>query len=76
MEKDLNLKEVGLDLIKNQKKVVATVTIVDDGETTSAVIAGDSGRLVNLLANAMVNKPEFRELVGKAYLVSTLHSKL
>lgn len=69
-----NLKELSSNLIKKQKKVVATITIVDDGEVSSALVAGESDRLINMLATAMVEKPELRQLVGKAYLAAAIHS--
>lgn len=68
-----NLKELSSELIKKQKKVVATITIVDDGETTAALIAGEGERLLNMLATAMVERPELKQLIGRAYLAATIH---
>lgn len=67
-----DLKELSSKLVKDQKKVVATITMVDDGETTSALIAGEGGKLMNMLVGAMIDKPEFRQLVGKAYLATAI----
>lgn len=69
-----NLKELSSNLIQKQKKVIATVTIVDDGETSTALVAGECDRLVNMLASAMIEQPQFRQLIGKAYLAATVHT--
>lgn len=69
-----DLKELSSKLVKDQKKVVAIITMVDDGETTSALIAGESGKIANMLIGAMIDKPEFKQLVGKAYLAATIHN--
>lgn len=71
---NINLKEISSELVNKQKKVVATITMVDDGETTSALIAGEGEKLMNMLVGAMIDKPEFKQLVGKAYLASTIHN--
>lgn len=69
-----NLKELSSNLIQKQKKVIATVTIVDDGEASTALVSGECGILVNMLASAMIEQPQFRQLIGKAYLAATVHT--
>lgn len=72
MEK-LNLKEVSSKLVNDQKKVDAAIVMVLDGDTSSAIIAGESEKLLSMLVGAMVDKPEFKQLIGKAYLSATIH---
>lgn len=71
---NINLKEISSELVNKQKKIVATITIVDDGETTSALIAGEGEKLMNMLVGAMIDKPEFRKLIGRASLATAIYA--
>lgn len=71
---NLNLKEAVSKVINDKKKIVTTITVVDDGESASALIAGEDERLLTVLAGAMIEKPEFKQLIGRAYLAATMHA--
>lgn len=67
---ELNLKKVGAELFSNQPRVEATLSIVNDGKTTSAIIAGDYDQLVDMLSEAMVIQPSIRKLLSASFLAA------
>ena len=74
MEKE-NLKKLGHEMIDSLPNVQTSIVIVSDGSQSSALIAGVGGDLVNSLANAMVEKKEFKRIVELAYLAVTNKDK-
>ena len=47
--------------------------VVDNGEVTSAMIAGTGEDLCNLLARVMVDNPKVRKFFEQAYLATVAH---
>ena len=74
MEKE-NLKKLGHEMIDSLSNVQTSIVIVSDGSQSSALIAGVGGDIVNSLANAMVEKKEFKRMVELAYLAVTNKDK-
>lgn len=70
-EKDL--KKVGIELFSSQPKVESVFCVVDNGEVTSAMIAGTGEDLCNLLARVMVDNPKVRKFFEQAYLATVAH---
>ena len=70
-EKDL--KKAGIDLFSSQPKVENVFCVVDNGETTIAMVAGTGVDLINLLARAMVDNPKVRKFFEQAYLATVAH---
>lgn len=75
MEKE-DLKKLGHELIDSLSNVQTSIVIVSDGSKSSALIAGVGGDIINSLANAMVEKKEFKRMVELAYLSVTNKDKL
>lgn len=71
-EKDL--KKAGIDLFSSQPKVESVFCVVDNGEMTTAMVAGTGVDLINLLARAMVDNPKVRKLFERAYLATVAHT--
>ena len=74
MEKE-NLKKLGHELIDSLSNVQTSIVIVSDGSKSSALIAGVGGDIITSLANAMIEKKEFKRMVELAYLAVTNKDK-
>lgn len=74
MEKE-DLKKLGHELIDSLSNVQTSIVIVSDGSKSSALIAGVGGDIITSLANAMIEKKEFKRMVELAYLVVTNKDK-
>lgn len=74
MEKE-NLKKLGHKLIDSLPNVQTSIVIVSDGSKSSVLVAGIGGDIINSLANAMVEKKEFKRMVELAYLAVTNKDK-
>ena len=74
MEKE-DLKKLGHELIDSLSNVQTSIVIVSDGSKSSTLIAGVGGDIITSLANAMIEKKEFKRMVELAYLVVTNKDK-
>lgn len=74
MEKE-DLKKLGHELIDSLSNVQTSIVIVSDDSKSSALIAGVGGDIITSLANAMIEKKEFKRMVELAYLVVTNKDK-
>ena len=74
MEKE-DLKKLGHELIDSLSNVQTSIVIVSDGSKSSVLIAGVGGDIITSLANAMIEKKEFKRMVELAYLVVTNKDK-
>ena len=74
MEKE-NLKKLGHELIDSFSNVQTSIVIVGDGSKSSALIAGVGSNIITSLANAMIEKKEFKRMVELAYLIVTNKDK-
>ena len=74
MEKE-DLKKRSHELIDSLSNVQTSIVIVSDGSKSSALIAGVGGDIITSLANAMIEKKEFKRMVELAYLVVTNKDK-
>ena len=74
MEKE-NLKKLGHELIDSLSNVQTSIVIVSDDSKSSALIAGVGGDIITSLANAMIEKKEFKRMVELAYLTVTKGNK-
>ena len=74
MEKE-DLKKRSHELIDSLSNVQTSIVIVSDCSKSSALIAGVGGDIITSLANAMIEKKEFKRMVELAYLVVTNKDK-
>lgn len=72
-EKKPNLKEDAAKIINEANKIDATITMVNDGSSTSAFIGGSTVDLLVMLRTSMKANPAFKSLLELA-VISDLDS--
>lgn len=72
-EKKPNLKEDAAKIISEANKIDATITMVNDGSSTSAFIGGSTVDLLVMLRTSMKANPAFKSLLELA-VISDLDS--
>lgn len=72
-EKKPNLKEDAAKIISGANKIDATITMVNDGSSTSAFIGGSTVDLLVMLRTSMKANPAFKSLLELA-VISDLDS--
>lgn len=72
-EKKPNLKEDAAKIINGANKIDATITMVNDGSSTSAFIGGSTVDLLVMLRTSMKANPAFKSLLELA-VISDLDS--
>lgn len=65
-EKKPNLKEDAAKIISRANKIDATITMVNDGSSTSAFIGGSTVDLLVMLRTSMKANPAFKSLLELA----------
>lgn len=65
-EKDL--KKAGIELFSNQPQVKTAIAIVDNGEMTTAMVAGQTCDIISAIAGVMADNPQVRKFFEVAYL--------
>lgn len=72
-EKKPNLKEGAAKIINEANKIDATITMVNDGSSTSAFMGGSTVDLLVMLRTSMKANPAFKSLLELA-VISDLDS--
>lgn len=72
-EKKPNLKEDAAKIISEANKIDATITMVNDGSSTSAFMGGSTVDLLVMLRTSMKANPAFKSLLELA-VISDLDS--
>ena len=72
-EKKHNLKEDAAKIINEANKIDATITMVNNGSSTSAFIGGSTVDLLVMLRTSMKANPAFKSLLELA-VISDLDS--
>lgn len=67
-EKKPNLKEDAAKIINEANKIDATITMVNDGSSTSAFIGGSTVDLLVMLRISMKANPAFKSLLELAVI--------
>lgn len=67
-EKKPNLKEDAAKIINEANKIDATITMVNDGSSTSAFIGGSTVDLLVMLRTSMKANPAFKSLLELAVI--------
>lgn len=70
-----DLKKKAQELIESSPEVKSAVIFINQGERSAAMVAGESGEVINLLANALKQSPQVKHLFELAYFAISEDSK-